>query len=360
MYLTQPGPAANPGRGRAPASPATSPRVALVLSTRNEGAFLLEWIAYHQVIGFTDIFIAANDCTDGSPALLRRLEALGEITYLRNIVPRRAAPNFTAYDRIAEDPDFITADWAMVLDADEFLNIHIGDGRVARLIERCEAAQADAMAINWRSFGDAGRAFWSGEATLPTFTRAAPARAHINCSYKTLFRNDATFLRLGAHRPREPAPAEQPVWIGASGATLPDFYWKDRKFRRPEPTDLAFDWAQVNHYATRTRDVCLAKVRRGSGTGHHNRFGEAYWIERNRNDEEERSILRHAPAVARRLAALRADPVVARLEAYTRWRTARRFAPLCEDRPAARARSRAMALDWLRQRLGRGPRKPVR
>ena len=45
---------AQPGRGRR----------AIVSAMRNEGLWLLEWLAYHKAIGFDPIFVATNDCTD--------------------------------------------------------------------------------------------------------------------------------------------------------------------------------------------------------------------------------------------------------------------------------------------------------
>ena len=51
---------------------------------KNESAFLLEWIAYHKTIGFTDIVILSNDCEDGSDEMLDHLSKSGEIIHLRN------------------------------------------------------------------------------------------------------------------------------------------------------------------------------------------------------------------------------------------------------------------------------------
>ncbi len=45
----------------------------LATSIKDEGPFLLEWIAHHKVAGFNRILIGYNDCTDGSEKLLRLL-----------------------------------------------------------------------------------------------------------------------------------------------------------------------------------------------------------------------------------------------------------------------------------------------
>ena len=61
-------------------------KISAVTTQKNEGAFLLEWIAYYKIIGFTDIVILSNDCEDGSDEMLDHLSKSGEIIHLRNIV----------------------------------------------------------------------------------------------------------------------------------------------------------------------------------------------------------------------------------------------------------------------------------
>jgi hypothetical protein len=62
-------------------------KITAVTTQKNEGAFLLEWIAYHKIIGFTDIVILSNDCEDGSDEMLDHLSKSGEIIHLRNDGP---------------------------------------------------------------------------------------------------------------------------------------------------------------------------------------------------------------------------------------------------------------------------------
>jgi hypothetical protein len=62
-------------------------KITAVTTQKNEGAFLLEWIAYHKIIGFTDIVILSNDCEDGSDEILDHLSKSGEIVHLRNDGP---------------------------------------------------------------------------------------------------------------------------------------------------------------------------------------------------------------------------------------------------------------------------------
>ena len=56
-------------------------RALIVTCMRNEAPFLLEWIAYHRAIGFTDFLIYSNDCEDGTDDLLDRLAERGVVIH---------------------------------------------------------------------------------------------------------------------------------------------------------------------------------------------------------------------------------------------------------------------------------------
>lgn len=63
----------------------------LVTTTmRNEGPFILEWVAWYLMLGFDHIVVFYNDCTDHSPALLQALDAAGILT----AVPTPRSLNF--------------------------------------------------------------------------------------------------------------------------------------------------------------------------------------------------------------------------------------------------------------------------
>ena len=54
-------------------------RICAILTVRNEGAFLLEWLAHHRAVGVTDFVVFSNDCDDGTDLILDRLAAMGLI-----------------------------------------------------------------------------------------------------------------------------------------------------------------------------------------------------------------------------------------------------------------------------------------
>ncbi|MEM8752397.1 MAG: glycosyltransferase family 2 protein, partial [Pseudomonadota bacterium] len=61
----------------------------IITSMKNEGPHIVEWVAYHRVIGFTDFLVYTNDCEDGTDAMLDRLQAMGVLAHERNRVLRR-------------------------------------------------------------------------------------------------------------------------------------------------------------------------------------------------------------------------------------------------------------------------------
>jgi hypothetical protein len=301
-------------------------RALAILCQRNEGAFLLDWIAHHQAVGFTDFLIYSNDCDDGSVALLDRLAALGVVTHARNDAPHDAAGvQFTALKAAAEHPLTRAADWILSLDIDEFVNIHTGDLTLTALL----AALPDATAITltWRLFGNADVVRYADTPVTTQFTRAAPAimawpwRAAM---FKTLYRNDGTYRKPGVHRPRDPDPERvgQARWFDGEGRTLPSEFHTTRLFSpfgRPNHRLV-----QLNHYPLGAMESYVLKADRGRAVHADHALGLDYWVERNFNTDTDRSILQLDPQVTDCRAALHADPEVARLHAATvAWRHAR-------------------------------------
>src|SRR3954453_16875073 len=84
------------------------PRAAVVACAKNEGIYLHEWVAYHTLIGFDQVFVYDNESTDGSDKLLKELEGHGLVTAVTPwAVPADVSPQTAAYldalQRVGED-----------------------------------------------------------------------------------------------------------------------------------------------------------------------------------------------------------------------------------------------------------------
>lgn len=270
-------------------------RIVLVGTMRNEGPYILEWVAYHLAAGFTDIVICTNDCVEQSPLLLERLQELGRVIHVANEVGPGEEAQLVAYSRAQQLPAVRDADWLMVLDADEFLNIHVGGGAVPDLLDA--VPEATAFLLNWRLFGNSGHERWRPGFVCERFTKAAAPGDAVNLSFKTLFTKiDAYHCKLLPHGPgfADESRLAELRYVNGAGITLPRYFAASRSFLQSEPDLVSWELAQVNHYNTRSREDYLVKHDRGGGLdlSWDREWG---WATFNKNDETDLSIANKLP-----------------------------------------------------------------
>ncbi len=280
---------------------------------RNEGPFLLEWLAHHRALGVTDFLVYSNECDDGTADLLDRLQDAGELAHVRH-APRGKSVQWQALKAAKAHPLLRAADWCLSIDCDEFVNLRAPLLTLADLI--AARPDADAFVLPWRLFGAGGHLGFADEPVTQRFTRATPEDILFPASsrfFKTLFRwRDGPFARFGVHRPKTKGTAKSPpVWVDGSGRKLPaDFAGDDNRIllltRRIE-TGLV----QLNHYSLRSAEDFIAKRARGLPNRSGKAIDASYWAERNFNSVEDRSIVRHAPATETERSRLLALPGVA-------------------------------------------------
>ena len=307
-------------------------RVLAVMTVKNEGSFLLDWLAHHRACGFTDFLVFSNDCTDGTDLILDRLQTKGWLTQVRNDGPHETGPQWAALKAADRHPLVKAADWLLFVDVDEYVNIHVGNRTVQALLTALP--QATAIPLTWRLFGNAGVVGIDDQPMASQFTHAAPAvlnwpwRAML---FKTLFRNDGVYAKLGVHRPRAPDRDRlgAAVWVSGSGEVLGDAFLTGRIF-----SDLGRDhyrMAQLNHYALGSMEGYLVKADRGRANREASVADVGYWVERNFCAVEDRSILDLDSRDFRK--ELRGDAILGPMhDQAVAWRRAR-FAALMAEEP---------------------------
>ncbi|MFZ7089774.1 glycosyltransferase family 2 protein [Primorskyibacter sp. 2E233] len=309
--------------------------ITAILCVRNEGAFLLDWLAHHLACGITHVVALSNDCDDGTDALLDRLAELGHVTHIRNEGPYDSGGiQFTGLKLADKSMAVRQADWLLPLDIDEFVNIHIGDHSLPALI--AALPDADAITLTWRLFGNNGIILYEDSPVTEQFTKAAPEIMHWPwraAMFKTLYRNDGTYGKLGVHRPRSPDKSRLALcrWFDGNGSELSEPFRTRRIFSnygRP-----MYGLAQLNHYPLGAMESYLLKVDRGRAVHSDHLLGMDYWVERNWIEDEDRSILRSAGKVRDIRAGLAADATLSALhDAAVQWRKAR-FEALMTQEP---------------------------
>jgi hypothetical protein len=292
-------------------------RITAILTVKDEGAFLIEWLAHHRAVGITDFLVFSNDCSDGTDAMLNRLAAAGWLTHIPQTVGPKGA-QWQALATAATHPLVTGADWAICLDIDEFLVVTTGDGTIPALLAACP--QADAICLTWRLFGNPGVLSLDGAGVRQTFTRAAPAVLHWPWKaqmVKTLYR-PAAFAAPGVHRPKGTGRS-----FDGSGRPVEH----DRLFA-PLGTDSG-RLARINHYALGSYHDFILKAARGRANRQAAAVDAGYWVERNFCAVEDRTALAYPNDVKRDLMAL-AGPLH---DAACDWRRRRVADLLAQDGP---------------------------
>lgn len=305
-------------------------RATLILTVKNEGAFLIEWLAHHRATGFTDFLVFSNDCNDGTDLMLDRLADMGWLTHVRNNGPHDEGPQWAALKAADKHPLVKQADWLLFADIDEFVNIHLGTRRLNDLL--AALPQATAIPLTWRLFGNAGVVEYQDHPVTQTFTAAAPAtfgwpwRAQ---HFKTLFANNGDYRKLGVHRPRNPKDGALPCWYDGSGRELPEAFHRTRVFSDYNRDNYGL--VQLNHYPLGAMESYLVKADRGRANRESATFDMSYWVERNFAEVEDRTIGALDSSALR--AELLADPLLGPLhQTAVHWRK-RRFASLMQQEP---------------------------
>ena len=288
---------------------------------RNEAPFLLEWIAYHRLIGVTDFVVFSNDCEDGTDEMLDALAAGGVLRHLRQTAEPGKSVQWKALQTLTRERLTKGHDWAMFSDVDEFPVIHCGTHRLPDVIGALETT-VEAIAIPWRLFGANGIARFRDQPVSAQFTRSAPPDLFHPIAgrfFKTFFRPDR-FLKPGVHRPKRRQAAPCPVWVDGAGHALPDsFAMADDRLALPGRS-LGRSLIEMHHYSLRSAESFLVKVARGMANRQVKTIDLSYWVERNFNTVENTAILVWSEALQREIAALQALPGIAALhEAACHW-----------------------------------------
>lgn len=286
---------------------------AIVTTMKNEGPFILEWLAYHRAIGVERFLVYTNDCTDGTDTLLDLLQARGIVEHRNNPFREMGLkPQHAALQAAEEEPAIREAGWAICMDVDEFINIHVGDGSLRALYQA--VGDANLISLTWRLFGSADIHAFDPEFVTAQFTRCAPRivrKPHQAWGFKTLFRNLQIYKKLGVHRPKglKPDLWEQIRWVNGSGRPMPKEML--RNGWRSSLSTYGYDLATLNHYAVRSAESFLVKRDRGRVNHVDRDQGLNYWFRMNFNEEEDRSIQRMLPAAEAEFWRLLADPAIA-------------------------------------------------
>jgi glycosyl transferase family 2 len=255
-----------------------------VAMMKNEAPYLLEWIAYHRVLGFESFLIYDNYSNDASARILAPLARAGivDVMQWRDRVRKQRKAYNNARRRLTG-----VVEWCLYIDLDEFLMLDPGL-TLEDLVPK--APDAAGVVIPWRFFGSANLRNRGIELTIERFVKA---RRRNDKFAKSLVRL-AAIHTMHVHAPRH----YDGRLLDLEGNVIP------RETLGPLPKPAGGP-ARLHHYFTRSWEEFECKRMRGRGA-YQGKFREPHWFDVTGPGEIDLpDALRLAPAVKDEMARLR-------------------------------------------------------
>ena len=303
------------------ALPPGSSGTVIVACMKNEGPYILEWIAYHQSIGVDQFLIYTNDCEDGTRKILDQLQAKGIVQHRNNDIWKGNSPQQHALNKSLKEDVIRAAEWIIHIDVDEFINVRCGNGTLQDF--RDAVPDATNVAMTWRLFGHNGVTQFKDKPVIEQFDLCAPKycpKPHTVWGFKTMFKNIGAYNKISCHRPNKLDESQRGrvKWVNGSGREMADQI-KDRGWRS-DIRSIGYDLIQLNHYALRSADSFLIKRQRGRALHVGRTIGLNYWIRMDWSAQQDVTIKRNLPRLKAQMERLLADPDLAQLHQQTvRW-----------------------------------------
>ncbi|MBB3993577.1 hypothetical protein GGR95_001208 [Sulfitobacter undariae] len=279
--------------------PLPNPRVLAVTCMKDEGPFILEWLAWNRAIGVTDFVIFTNHCSDGTVEILDRLEAMGEVTHLPNPALATEATNFQplALKWMHHLRAYREADFVISMDVDEFINIQLGVGCLTDLFTAI--GPFDALSISEINHGSNNLIdFETGwvKDQFPRHETLKPGLRKSRRGVKTITRLSDKLQEIRNHRPDFKNDASV-VWLNGSGQQT-DVWHADASVNGVDVRGT-YDLVSLEHYALRSLNSFFMKMIRGDVVVADKPASQRYWRQRNSNDNMSSSYNPEADKAAR-------------------------------------------------------------
>jgi hypothetical protein len=270
--------------------------LAICAIVKNEYDYLLEWVAYHRVVGVDHFLIYNNssDDDDGTTELLNKLQGIGAV----EVVPWPDLPNWRWRQGVYSRPQIPAyydglerlrnkAEWVAFIDADEFI-VPMREDDLPSTLKLYR--QFGGVGPNWRMFGSSGAQKKENLPVCKRFTMAAFREVYANRHVKTIAKPEL-IRQLSTHRPF----LKKGLFVDEHGREITD--------RRGIHDSVSYDVIRINHYFTKSREEWLKKITRGMADCPGNR-SEDKFFKTDHNDERDTFILKFYDATVQGMHAL--------------------------------------------------------
>lgn len=263
-----------------------SARFLITTCMKDEGPFIIEWLAWHKSIGIEDFVIFTNDCTDGTDLLLDRLEEMDLLRHLPNPALATGSSEFQPL-ALAYTPhlsEFKNADFYISMDVDEFINIRLGKGHMADLL--ADTGPFDALSISELNHGSNKIEEYKPGLMIeqfPRHQRETPGEFRARRGVKTIVRLGSKIKHIRNHRPDLRHDAGDVRWLNGSGEEISSLH------DDPEQNGIdvrgSYKKVVLDHFPLRSLNSYLVKMFRGDVVVKNKMVSQRYWRQRDRDSD---------------------------------------------------------------------------
>lgn len=235
---------------------------------KDEDFYIDEWIRYHLKLGVDQICVFANNWRYSGP--------FTENFHVHWYTQDGEVQQLNAYNRFLHNPILSVQklDWCAFIDVDEYICVRDQSRSFQDILDDFKAYPS--LAINWRLFGSSGLS-WDGSRNV--VTRFTKCEAVLNRHVKQLV-NLKMMRESGILSKASFINPHCGNWAAANfqknGVIGP---FNTQQLDQVQPLEL-------NHYAIKTWDECLAKCARGRADFSVKRNAEEFFKEHDKNDIE--------------------------------------------------------------------------
>lgn len=247
---------------------------------RNRAPWILEWLAFHYLVGFRKFYIFTHKCTDDTEFLVKKLSSFFDIKSF-TVDENANGPQYVCY-KYAYQNFCHEVDWMAFLDGDEFL-FSPKSIEIQPILEEFFYRKISAIGVHWACFGSSGHIAEPQGLILENYRYRGPDDLYANRHIKSIImgrQHDSIKIGNDPHLFRTP--------LGTY----------DEKMRLIESAitsnSATFENLRINHYMVQSRSFYL-NFKKFGGTpmdvvGKPIIRPESWWNESDRNDLHDSSV----------------------------------------------------------------------
>lgn len=222
-------------------------KIAICAIFKDEASYLLEWIAFHRMVGVDLFVLYDNGSSDGGADVVRRSNFARNVTIIEwSDRPGQISAYRHFHANFAKD-----FTWVAFIDLDEFIMPVTGSSIRDILVRKVYEPYADIL-LNWHIFGPSGHTGRPPGLVIENFTLRFPDDAEANRHVKSLVRTkDLVNIASTPHIFECARPT-----CNARGETVMSYAM--------QPV-ACHDVMVINHYFTKSVEEWEYKRRRGRG-----------------------------------------------------------------------------------------------